>query len=340
MTNDVKPEGNSREQEDLSGVYDKFAKSFLFQERYFRSFLKLRIDKEELAHINLSKLKLVNAEKIVKGLRRKIADIVYETEIDRKPGVLVLHLEHKSSPDPATGVQLFVDKALIVEHYWRHLRFPVPTKAVVVHDGKSPWSRGCSFHEMYKIDGEMKKYFADFPIDVVDYASIDDVDEKLDSNFAAFELILQKMHSRDIIEVKSMIERATILSSKDFRRNDFLNIYELLRKVLPITPEELAEVMMPNLSEETIKDFKSVEDQWLERGIERGIERGVEIGVTKGMVKLLELRFTEKFGIPDEDVKMRFESLKSEEQFLHALDLIENSSDLDSFHKSFGDIRI
>ena len=247
-----------------------------------RHFLKNHISEELQKRVDLKTLRLGNTTYVDEKLKKHYSDLVFSVDLigyDNESAKIYLLFEHKSSPEPMTGVQILKYMALQwLELQEQHMlingKLP-PIIPVVIYQGQENTRKmHPSFHDLVDMPSEaFRTYIPDFSFAFFSVRGMDEakVQEKIllkfyvqiikmqnDPNIKGLPTrlvrgLLESMEQRTALEYIEIFFRYLVKSSGYLYKEDY-------KKALDLIPEGGEKIM------------ETLADQWLREGRREGRE--------------------------------------------------------------------
>ena len=247
-----------------------------------RHFLKGHMSQEILKRFDLDTLRLEPTTYVDKKLKKHYSDLVFSVRLvgyKNRFARIYLLFEHKSYPDPLTGVQILKYMALQwLELQEQHMlvdgKLP-PIIPIVIYQGQEDDRNMCSsFHDLVEMPSEFfKVYIPDFSFAFFNVHGIDEekVREKILLKF--YVEIIKMQNDPNIkglptrlvrgllesMEQRTALEHIEIFFTYLVKSSGYLN-QEDYKKALDLIPEGGEKIM------------ETLADQWLREGRQEGRE--------------------------------------------------------------------
>jgi len=218
-------------------------------------------------------------------------DLLFRIQLTTGQGALAyLLMEHKSSPDAATRLQLLRYIVRILTRWYKeHKRLPLPpVLPLVAHHGPEGWQISCEFQDLFgAVPDPLRPYMISFRHALVDFAAIDDKALSAHTRLRAFLMPLKYILHRDLPERLDVV----IAAAAQLSVVDVIRILNYIGKgPVPVSPEALREALqlwMPDHAEEIMQGFGQ---KYFEEGIAVGEARAEAKAEARVLVRLLERR--------------------------------------------------
>ena len=251
-----------------------------------RHFLKKHISRDLQKCFDLDTLRLENTTYVDKKLRKHYSDLVFSVRLvdyENQFARIYLLFEHKSSPDPLTGVQVLKYMALQwLELQDQHMlvdgKLP-PIIPIVIYQGQEADRRMCSsFHDLVVMPSEVfKVYIPDFSFAFFNVRGIDKetVQEKILLKF--YVEIIKMQNDPGIKEIPSRLVRGLLESLERRTALEYIEIFfKYLVKSAGYLEEEDYKKALELLPEGGEKIMETLADQWMEQGAQEERQRAEE----------------------------------------------------------------
>ncbi|MFP4479986.1 MAG: Rpn family recombination-promoting nuclease/putative transposase [Desulfohalobiaceae bacterium] len=249
-----------------------------------RHFLKQHISEDIQKRLDLDTLRLKHTTYVDEKLKKHYSDLVFSVQLighESQFARIYLLFEHKSSPDPLTGVQILKYMALQwLELQEQHMlvdgKLP-PIIPIVIYQGQEDDRRMCSsFHDLVAMPSEsFKVYTPDFSFAFFNVHGMDGakVQEKI---LLKFYVEIIKM--QDDPRVKKIPPRLVrgLLESLELRTAvEYIEIFfrYLVKSTVHLSQEDYKKALelLPEGGEDMME---TLADQWLKEGAVLGKEEG------------------------------------------------------------------
>ncbi len=251
-----------------------------------RHFLKQHISEDLQKRFDLNTLRLENTTYVDKKLRKHYSDLVFSVRLigyENQFARIYLLFEHKSSPDPLTGVQLLKYMALqwleLQDQYMLVNGKLPPIIPIVIYQGQEDDRRMCSsFHDLVDMPSEaFKVYIPDFSFAFFNVRGIDEakVQEKILLKF--YVEIIKMQNDPRIKEVPSRLVRGLVRSLEQRSAQEYIEIFfrYLVKSSGYLSQEDYSKALelLPGGGE---KIMETLADQWMEQGAQQERQRAEE----------------------------------------------------------------
>ncbi|NBC32709.1 MAG: hypothetical protein GVY13_08545 [Alphaproteobacteria bacterium] len=277
---------------------------------------------------------LTDATFIDPHLRETRADRLYELELmNGTPALLYILLEHKSTPDAETPLQLLGYMVRIWQRYvdsglagGGSLPAIVP---LVIYHGRKPWRVPLSVFDCIAGADPWKEQLRDFRYIVRDLGRIDDASLSrrpiVRAVLLALKYAMAEKAPREIIaEIVASLPEGSILEIQSliyivrtFSQLDRETLIDIVREARPGRRDDMVSLAAQEWLQEGLeKGIKQGRQQGLEQGLEQGIEQGREqgksLGEVQGLAESIVEILTTRFGRVDPALEARLAELPSE----------------------------
>ncbi len=288
---------------DVINPHDSFFRETFGRKEIAAGFLREYLPEALLRKIDLESLTAVKDSFVEKELRQHFSDLLYT--VRHQGGELYLYLlfEHKSYPDPWTGLQLLRYLVRIWEQYRKQhpkeRKLPAVVPLVLYH-GRKKWRISDRFASLIvQDDPELAPFIPDFRWRVHDLSVLSDEEIRGELLGRITLLLLRHIFDRDLAAklpgILSLLQEAG-------GKQDALEMLELLlRYVVRATKKFDEDAVRDVLNRSGVgEDFmQNFIDKYIEQGMKKGIQQGIQQGISRGQLEnareavldILELRF-------------------------------------------------
>ena len=186
----------------LTHIHDSFFKSFMSRPEFANTFLREHLP-SQLAELLTPELPELQPGSFVdKDLSQHHSDLLFRLRLKGGNDALAyMLLEHKSSPDPATPLQLLrYIVRILAKWYDEHERLPLPVVVpLVAHQGPGSWRYSSEFIDLFGgLPEPLRPYTVSFRHALVDLPRIDDDALSADTCLGAHLRALKYGRRRDL----------------------------------------------------------------------------------------------------------------------------------------------
>jgi len=282
-----------------TNIHDAFFKSVLSDREAAGIFLREHLPREVVDLLAPELPELLPGSFVDEALGQHHTDLLFRIQLKTEQDALAyLLMEHKSSPDEATRLQLLrYIVRILTRWYKKHKRLPLPpVLPLVAHHGPEGWNVSCEFQDLFgAVPGPLRPYMISFRHALVDFAAIEDNALSKHLRLRTFLKALKYILRRDLVE------RLEVVLAEGARLS-IVDVVQILAYIgkgpVPVSPEALRKALqrlMPDHAEEIMQGFGQ---KYLEEGIAIGEARGEARGKAEGkaegearvLVRLLERR--------------------------------------------------
>lgn len=249
-----------------------------------RHFLKNHMSEDLQKRLDLDTLRLEPTTYVDKKLKKHYSDLVFSVRLvgyENQFARIYLLFEHKSSPDPLTGVQVLKYMALQwLELQEQHMlvdgKLP-PIIPIVIYQGQEDDRKMCSsFHDLVEMPSEsFKVYMPDFSFAFFNVRGMDEakVQEKILLKF--YVEIIKYQNDPNVKEIPPRLVRGLLESMELRTALEYIYIFfrYLVKSTEYLTQEDYKKAL-ELLPEGGEKIMETLADQWLKEGEDRGKEQG------------------------------------------------------------------
>ena len=270
-----------------TNIHDAFFKSVLSDREAAGIFLREHLPREVVDLLTPGLPELLPGSFVDEALGQHHTDLLFRIQLKTEQDALAyLLMEHKSSPDEATRLQLLrYIVRILTRWYKKHKRLPLPpVLPLVAHHGPEGWTVSCEFQDLFgAVPGPLRPYMISFRHALVDFAAIEDNALSTHLRLQTFLKALKYILRRDLAE------RLEVVLAEGARL-PIVDVVQILAYIgkgpVPVSPEALREALqrlMPNHAEEIMQGFG-------QKYFEEGMAVGKAEGEARVLVRLLERR--------------------------------------------------
>ena len=308
--------------------FDRLLSRTLMQKESAQELLRSHLPAEFVAYLKPETIEQADTSFIDANLKRRFVDRLFKVELTddmaRELGtevpyvhVLVL-VDHKSSPDKYTVVQMLGYILRIWEHSIENNLPLVPVIPWIIYNGVRPWTVPRSLAELIPVPVSWKRYVPELEVPILDVSRMPDSD-MLGEDILHITLVLLK-YGRDpsLPEVLKQLFRSV---ADRFQGQRAATLLDTIRKyVMSVNP-----VVGENEIQGIFSEFwpvkpepGSVADQLLTKGRQEGRQEGQEEGEKKGEIKLIRT-LESILGVSGETTDLSDKSLEALQQIAESL---------------------
>jgi predicted transposase YdaD len=194
--------------------HDAFFKSFMSKPELAGRFLQERLPSEVVELLSPKPPELLPGSFVDEGFALHHSDLLFRLQLKTgDPAFAYLLLEHKSSPDAGTPLQLLrYIVRILAEWYDEHERLPLPVVLpLVAHQGPENWKFSTAFIDMFgNVPKPLHPYLVSFRHALVDLPRIDDDALSADTRLSAYLKALKYGRRKDLPERIEVIMMPTL----------------------------------------------------------------------------------------------------------------------------------
>lgn len=289
----------------LANLHDAFFKRVLGDQKAADTFLREHLPAEVMALMTCDPPELVRGSFVDEELRQHHSDLLFRVQLNTGQDAFAYVLvEHKSSPDPMTRLQLlrYVVRILVTWYEEHDKRLPLPpVLPLLVHQGPGDWNISTEFVDLFGATPEiLRPHLPSFRHGLVDLASMPDDRLSGEPRLRAHLKALKYARRPDLAEkVDVLLAEAPVLEVLDVA----LILTYIDRGPIAVSPDVIREALhriAPDREEEIMGHLtqpyfaKGLAEGRVEGRAEGRVEGRVE-GRTEGeaiaLARLLETRF-------------------------------------------------
>jgi len=278
-----------------ANIHDSFFKKALSDRQAADTFLREHLPREVVDLLAPEPPELLPGSFVDELLGQHHTDLLFRIQLKTEQDALAyLLMEHKSSPDEATRLQLLRYVVRILTRWYKeHERLPLPpVLPLVAHHGPDGWELSCEFQDLFgAVPEPLRPYMISFRHALVDFARIEDHALSAHIRLRAFLKALKYVLRPDLPE------RLEVLLAEGAQL-PIVDVVEILAYIgkgpVPVSPEALREAVkrfMPDYAENIMRSFgKEYFADGFAAGEARGKAEGKAEGEAQALVRLLERR--------------------------------------------------
>jgi predicted transposase/invertase (TIGR01784 family) len=274
-----------------ANIHDSFFKRVLSDRQAADIFLREHLPPDVVDLLAPEPPELLPGSFVDERLGQRNTDLLFRIQLRTEQDALAyLLMEHKSSPDEATRLQLLRYIVRILTRWYEdHKRLPLPlVLPLVAHHGPDGWEFSCEFQDLFgAVPEPLRPYTISFSHALVDFARIEDNALSAHIRLRAFLKALKYVLRSDLPEHLGVL----LAEGAQLPTVDVVQILAYIGKSpVAVSPEALREALqrfMPNHTEEIMQGFGK---QYFEEGIAVGKAEGKAEFGAQALVRLLEKR--------------------------------------------------
>ncbi|MBK8978824.1 MAG: Rpn family recombination-promoting nuclease/putative transposase [Planctomycetes bacterium] len=236
-------------------------------------------------------------------------DLLYRVELGSRPALLHVILEHKSTADRWTALQVLeYATRVLAEHRRRHptlTRLP-PVVAIVVYHGPHGWNRATGTRELFDVDPslhtDIERFLPrlDFLLDDLSLATDRSLTARTGTALAHLTLLCLQL-VRDGAPLRDVLRRLrdAVLDARDAPDTGaaLISVLTYIAQVRDLSGAELRDLVLTEIGPELEPDMTSTYDQLLNQGRTEGR--------AEGRAEILLEQLTRRFGPPSAELVER-----------------------------------
>jgi predicted transposase/invertase (TIGR01784 family) len=270
----------------LTHHHDAFFKQFMSRPELARTFLREHLPPQVAQLLAPELPEQVAGSYVDEELAQHHSDLVFRVRLKGgDTAIAYILLEHKSSPDPATRLQLLrYIVRILAKWYSENEELPLPVVVpLVAHQGPQGWTCSAEFTDLFgNVPEPLRPYLVSFRHALVDFATIDDEALSADIRLASYLNAMKYAQRADLPEHLRVILTPELTDLDMIAILHYINTgpvaidSQLIRAALQPVSHNRREKIMGHFSEEFVQ---------------QGRAEGRAEGVAKALVRLLEKRF-------------------------------------------------
>ena len=292
-------------------LHDKFFKATLGRTGSFSSLLKGFLPPDIVRSLDFASFCPVPTESVDDSLDRSFMDLAFSARQSGTETRIYLLVEHKSSPDSETFLQLLRYMLALWTGDRKDGRPLTPVLPLLFHHGKQRWNLPRRFADFMKTPEVLRSIALDFAPEVLDVGPIPD--EKIREAIGDPDTLVPILALKHIF---GSLEEALVSVLPLFRSIEANGTQVVLNYLLGChgidNPETLKKI-----SEKLVKEehMPNVVDILIEKGLQEGLQKGLQKGRQEGLQEGLQK------GQRDAVVKLLKKGVLTPAQIASALDL-------------------
>lgn len=274
----------------IANHHDAFFKKVLSEPFLAETFLREHLPSELLELLTLDCPQLLPGSFVDEALAQHHSDLLFQVQMKSGDQALAyILLEHKSSPDPATPLQLlrYIVRILTKWHQ-ENDRFPLPVVLpLVAHHGPAGWNLSREFTDLFgNVPGPLRPYLLSFQFALVDLARIPDTDLSADLRLRAFLRALKYIQRRDLPQHLELILMPQLSNV------DLLSLFQYIDKGPVPLSRKVVQQALHSLEQRRYEELMGhFSQEFFAEGEAKGRAEGKVEGEAKALFRVLEKRF-------------------------------------------------
>lgn len=305
---------------------------------------------EVLHQLDLESLRLESSNPIGSRLGQRFCDLLFSVKRCGRDVLVHLLLEHKSTADHNTILDVFTSTAVILDDWRRrHPRSTAlpPLIPVVLYHGERPFQAPRTLVELFDPARELSENFRALlpsqPIVFVDLGVVPELERIANADLVAGFAIWLLIHSRRRDFLERLFERGDWLRSILEGAEGEHQATPLLRYVMGMLDSEddfqrLSDEFADRLGAKGGAVARSLAERLIEDGWKRGLQEGLSEGRQEGRIEMLRESITRilirRFRSTSERSRLTIDSIESTPRLTELLELAASCDTLESFERS------
>jgi predicted transposase YdaD len=279
----------------LANIHDAFFKQFMSRPELAGTFLREHLPNEVTSLLASEPPERVPGSFIDEELGQHHADLLFRVQLKSGGDALTyVLLEHKSSPDYGTPLQLLrYIVRILAQWYDANRRLPLPMVVpLVAHHGPDGWKLSTEFIDLFGSAPEaLRPYLVSFRHALVDLKQMDDRALSTDPRLRGYLSVMKYVQRPDLPE------RLEIILIPELLDMDLRTILHYIDGgPIPVSRDRIQTVLRHRVghkrSEEIMGHFS--QEFFAEgeaKGLAEGQAKGLAEGEARALIRLLEKRF-------------------------------------------------
>ncbi|MCS7199581.1 MAG: Rpn family recombination-promoting nuclease/putative transposase [Caldimicrobium sp.] len=271
--------------------YDLYAKAILKDPENLKAFLKEFLPEEILSHLDLSQLVLVPEEQVsLSKEKRLLPDIIVQVPLLGKPLHLYILLEHKSYQDVSVYAQILNYISSLFEKALKEGSKPIPVLPFIFYHGEKPWLYPVEFVELFEIPTEIRSYFLNYRVLLLDLVSLnrEDLLKRIELYRVMYTyLYLLRNLDRPLEELlRGIVRFAEVMGKLGERERWYVELFVLIISKEKGLDEEEVLIKLREVGGERVEfELKTYSERKYELGLQQGLQQGRLEGRFEGLLE-------------------------------------------------------
>jgi predicted transposase/invertase (TIGR01784 family) len=265
-------------------LHDSFFKNFMGEPELAGRFLQEHLPSEVAELLAPETPELLPGSFVDEHLAQHHSDLLFRLRLKTgDPALAYLLLEHKSSPDKGTPLQLLrYIVRILAKCYDEHRRLPLPVVLpLVAHQGPGDWKFSTEFIDLFgSVPEALRPYLVSFRHALVDLPRIHDGALSADTRLGAYLKVLKYSRRRDLAEHLRMILVPELADMDIVRILHYIN-----RGPTFVSGESVQAALRPLERSRGEKIMGHFSQEFEDRGRAIGEAKGLAEGRTKGLAE-------------------------------------------------------
>jgi predicted transposase/invertase (TIGR01784 family) len=280
--------------QQLANHHDAFFKKVMSEPLLAGTFLREHLPPDLVELLTLESPQLLPGSFVDEALAQHHSDLLFRVPLKTGDEALAyILLEHKSSQDPGTPLQLLrYIVRILTKWYQENEQLPLPVVVpLVAHQGPAGWTLSTEFIDLFgKVPESLRPYLLSFRHALVDLAQIQDralsADLRLRAYLQALKYIQRQdlPHHLEVILVPQLSNMDLLTVLQYINRGPVPVSREVLQRALRSLDQRRYEELMGHFSQEFFAEGEA-------KGRAEGRAEGEVAGEAKALIRLLEKRF-------------------------------------------------
>ncbi len=223
----------------------------------------------------------------------QIVDVLYRVKINGEDHFLLILVEHQSAPDELMPWRLLSYFVSIVQHKLSNYvqkskkkkllkKLPV-VYPIIFYTGLKPYKFSTKVSDLFS-DPQLTEFIWTNPIQLIELQNISDQELSLANLAHVFQLVMKKIHSKDLLQYLVKFKKSfQIFSDKQFRRYFRGTLWYIFNKSQVENIDEILNFFSQSVEHNTRGEAMSLYNAIIKRGLKEGIEQGLVRGIEQGI---------------------------------------------------------
>ena len=279
-------------EETIQSPHDRLLNQSLQQIDAARTLLANHLPPEVVQHLQLHTLAHADTSFIDQNLRRRFADRLFSVQVSDEAVAswglktnfvyIFVLVDHKSTDDPQTLVQMLGYIVRIWENALACRRPLAPILPWVIYNGVGPWRSARSLAELIPVPESWRRYVPALELAILDVSRMADAEMVGDPNLQVTLTLLKYGRGENLENIlRSLFQWLSEILSPQQARNLLDTIRVYVMSVNPVVGEEKMSELVTEFWP-VQPELGSVADQLIKKGEAKGEARGIALGEARG----------------------------------------------------------
>jgi len=273
---------------EIKNPHDQFFKSMMTDPKVIREFFEQNLPANIRNVMNFDVIVPERESYIEEHLRMQIADLVYSTEFNDKPGYLYILIEHQSSPCEILAFRLLKYMVAIMDkHMLTTSKNILPAVyPMTIYNG---WKNYNYSTDIFDLFGDQKEFMQDIlwkPYQLIDLSKIPDEKLKANLHYGIAAYTMKHIFEKNLIPILKNVLAEIKPIEKEFGMDSYIDkILSYFIEVGEINKQDFVNTVKTSLTTINEDKLMTLAEQFRQEGEQRGREEGIVFGLEKGIEK-------------------------------------------------------